>query len=131
MTEETYYWAGGRKVRLDRVAEPPGSLAADAPGAPVFEAEDGSLVAVLPEVRVESADPKVLDEVASSLDGATVTDRTEERLTITPDSGLGDDALTLANHVAETFQVDVAQARFRRVVPRPDTSPGVDTNDAG
>ena len=44
MADETYYWAGGRKVRLAPVAEPAGPLAAEAPGAPVFEAEESHRV---------------------------------------------------------------------------------------
>jgi hypothetical protein len=122
MTDRTYYWSGGRKVRLDRVTDPPGPLGGDVPDAPVFRAEDGSLVAVLPEVRVESTDPKVLDEVAASVGAATV-ERSEERLVIRPDSGRGEDALAIANQVHEAFDVDVAQARFRRVVPRPGVEP--------
>ena len=125
MADHTYYWAGGRKIRLDRVADPPTALAAD--DAPVYEAEDGTMLAVLPEVRVECADPKVLDQVADSLEAATVSERSEERLVIRPDSGRGEDALAIANHVHEAYAVDVAQARFRRVVPRP----GVDPPAAG
>jgi hypothetical protein len=123
VSDQTYYWAGGRKVRLDRVAEPPAALAESAGAdAPVYRAEDGSLLAVLPEVRVECADPEVLDQVAASLEAATV-ERSEERLVIRPDSGRGEDALAIANHVHEAFHVDVAQARFRRVVPRPGVDP--------
>ena len=125
MVDQDYYWAGGRKVRLARLVDPP--TAVEAGDAPVYEAEDGSTLAVLPEVRVECADPAVLDAVAASLSGATVTDRSEERLVIRPDSGRGEDALALANHVHEAFDVDVAQARFRRVVPRP----GVDPHESG
>ena len=121
MSDQTYYWAGGRKVRLSRLPDAPAAL--EAGEAPVYEAEDGSTLAVLPEVRVECADPAVLDAVAASLSGATVTDRSEERLVIRPDSGRGEDALALANHVHEAFDVDVAQARFRRVVPRPGVDP--------
>jgi hypothetical protein len=123
VTSETYYWAGGRKVRLEPVAEAPGPLAEGAPDAPVFRAEDGSLVAVLPEVRVECADPAVLDAVVASLDDTLVVDRSEERLVLAPGSGRGEDALALANTLAETFDLDVAQARFRRVVPRPGVEP--------
>jgi hypothetical protein len=126
VNDQTYYWSGGRKIRLDRVADPPGPLAGDEPDdgppAPVYRAEDGSLVAVLPEVRVECADPEVLDRVAASLEAATV-ERSEERLVIRPDSGRGEDALAIANHLHDAYGVDVAQARFRRVVPRPGVDP--------
>jgi hypothetical protein len=117
MVDQDYYWADGRKIRLSRLPDAPAAL--EAGDAPVYEAEDGSTLAVLPEVRVECADPAVLDAVAASLSGATVTDRSEERLVIRPDSGRGEDALAIANRVHEGFAVDVAQARFRRVVPRP------------
>src|SRR5687767_11193798 len=85
---------------------------------PVFRTEDGSLVAVLPEVRVE-AEPGALDRVARSVTGAHVTERTDERLTLVPDSGSGDDALRLANELTEAGEVEVSQARFMRVVARP------------
>jgi hypothetical protein len=86
---------------------------------PVFRSEDGSLVAVLPEVRVEAADSATLDELGSAAPDAHVTERTEERLVLEPDSGRGDDALTLANTLAETGRADVSQARFIRIVARP------------
>jgi hypothetical protein len=97
-----------------------GGAAATARGVhPVYRTEDGSLVAVLPQVRVESGDPRTLDAVSASLTHAHVAERTDERLVLEPDSGRGDDALTLANELAETASPDVAQARFVRVVPRP------------
>lgn len=86
---------------------------------PVFRSEDGSLVAVLPEVRVEAADAATLDELGSSVTAAHIKERTEERLVLEPDSGRGDDALTMANELAETGRTDVAQARFIRIVARP------------
>jgi hypothetical protein len=126
VNDQTYYWAGGRKVRLSRLDDPPAALEleGEAEDVPVYEAEDGSTLAVLPEVRVECADPTVLDAVAASLSGATVTERSEERLVIRPDSGRGEDALAIANRVHEDYDVEVAQARFRRVVPRPGVEPG-------
>ena len=103
-----------------------GPEAADAlgPGAragvhPVFHSQDGSLVVVLPEVRVESADSRTLDEVGRSLTTAHVKERTEERLVLEPDSGRGEDALALANSVAESHRTDVSQPRLLRVVDRP------------
>jgi hypothetical protein len=85
---------------------------------PVFRTEDGSLVAVLPQVRVEAADPRTLDEVSRTTARARVTERSEERLVLEPDSGRGEDALALANDLAESTAADVSQARFIRVVPR-------------
>jgi hypothetical protein len=97
-----------------------GEATATAPGVhPVFRTEDGSLVAVLPQVRVEASDPRTLDRIGRSLSHARVTERTGERLTFEPESGRGEDALALANEVAETGAADVSQARFVRVVPRP------------
>jgi hypothetical protein len=83
----------------------------------VYRTEDGSLVAVLPEVRVE-APPAALSEIADR-PGAHVTDRTDDRITLRPDSGRGEDALALANELAEAG-ADVSQPRFVRVVGRPE-----------
>jgi hypothetical protein len=159
--DHAYYWAGGRKVRLEpagavvvdmesdaavqaastasslrthgraltrsmvmvsRAAadEALGEATASAPGVhPVYRAEDGTLIAVLPEVRVEG-DARHLEAIRQSLAAAHVTERTDERLVLAPDSGRGEDALALANRIAETGGVDVAQARFIRVVARPE-----------
>ena len=86
---------------------------------PVFRSEDGSLVVVLPEVRVEGSDPETLAALGRSLTTAHVTDQTAERLILAPDSGRGEDALALANTLAGSPGTDVVQARFLRVVPRP------------
>jgi len=90
---------------------------------PVFHSEDGSLVVVLPQVRVEGSDPERLAALGRSLTTAAVpahvTDQTAERLTLEPDSGRGEDALALANTLAESPDTDLAQARFLRVVRRP------------
>lgn len=93
---------------------------------PVYRSTDGSQVVVLPEVRVE-ADPVALTAVRRSLTAAHVTEETDERLVLAPDSGRGSDALTLANELAETLAASggahLAQARFVRVVPRPGPPP--------
>jgi hypothetical protein len=97
-----------------------GEATATAPGVhPVFRTEDGGLVAVLPQVRVEAADPRILDEASRSVSQARVVERTDERLVLEPTSGRGEDALALANRLAETIAADVSQARFVRVVRRP------------
>lgn len=85
---------------------------------PVFRTEDGTLLAVLPEVRVE-ASPGRLDEVGRSLSGAHVTERSDERLVLVPDSHRGEDALRIANELSEHGGVEVSQARFVRVFARP------------
>lgn len=85
---------------------------------PVFRTEDGTLLAVLPEVRVE-APPGRLEEVGRSLTDAHITERSEERLVLVPDSDRGEDALRIANELSERGGVEVSQARFIRVVARP------------
>jgi hypothetical protein len=86
---------------------------------PVFRSEDGALVVVLPEVRVESSDRRRLEAVGLSLTDAHVREQGEERLVLEPDSGRGVDALLLANTLAESQAAEVVSARFLRVVPRP------------
>lgn len=157
MNPDSYYWAGGRKVPLERSddvavdvsvpglealrergrplsgslvvlpeADAVAALGADCasqPGVhPVFRSEDGSLVVVLPEVRVESEDEGALAAAGRSASSAHVTAESEGRLVLAPDSGRGEDALTLANQLAESGDVDaeVIQARFVRLLPRPD-----------
>jgi hypothetical protein len=91
---------------------------------PVFLATDGTLVAALPEVRVESHDPERLDQVRRMIDddalSATIKSEGKGRMVLEPTSGRGADALSLANKLSEGVRLDVAQARFLRVIPRPD-----------
>ena len=100
-----------------------------APGVhPVFLATDGTLLATLPEVRVESQDPACLDQVRRMVDDealpATVKSEGKGRMVLEPKSHRGADALSLANKLSEAVRLDVAQARFLRVVPRPDQVTG-------
>lgn len=98
-----------------------GESGSSGPGVhPVFRSEDGSLIVVLPEVRVEASDPEKLAALGRSLTTAHITEQTGERLVLAPDSGRGEDALTLANALAETGDADVSQARFVRIVARPE-----------
>ncbi len=112
----------GSLVRLSKV-QAEAALGRDrlaGPGVhPVFRAKDGSTIVVLPQVRVEDPDPDKLDAVARSVTDAHVTDRDEDRLVLEPESGRGAQALELANFVAEHHDVDMVQARFLRIVPRP------------
>lgn len=85
---------------------------------PVYQAEDDTLIAVLPEIRVEAA-PDRLEDVRRSVRGAHVTEHGDERLVLVPDSGRGEDALRIANELSEAGGLDVSQARFLRVVTRP------------
>ncbi|HYO40076.1 MAG TPA: hypothetical protein VER39_10495 [Nocardioidaceae bacterium] len=86
---------------------------------PVYRSDDGALVVVLPEVRVESSDPRRLADLGRSLSAARVRERSEERLVLEPVSGRGADALRLANMLAESRAAEVTSARFLRVVARP------------
>ncbi len=87
---------------------------------PVFEYQD-SLLIVLPEVRVEVATEKI-SEVQHFLEKAEI--RTQivkdrgNRLVLRPDSGRGVDALRLANDLQEKGSVEMAEARFLRMVPK-------------
>jgi hypothetical protein len=107
-------------VLVSRAAAMDVMAGAALPVQPVFRTEDGTLIAVLPEVRVEGAASR-LDEVCRSVTGAQVTERTEERLVLVPDSRRGEDALRIANELSEEGGLEVSQARFIRVVARPDT----------
>lgn len=100
-------------------AEVLGETMVSAPGVhPVFSSEDGSLIVVLPEVRVEADAPESL-VAAGRADDAHIKDSNEVRLILEPDSGRGADALRLANELAEVPGTNVAQARFLRIVARP------------
>lgn len=92
---------------------------ADAGVHPVYRSEDGAKLVVLPEVRVEAADPALLAAISRTVTGAHVTVQTEDRLTLVPDSGRSEDALALANSLAESGDLDLAQARFVRILTRP------------
>lgn len=102
-----------------------GETGSSVPGVhPVYHSEDGSLIVVLPEVRVEAGDPEKLAALVRSLTTAHVKEQTDERLVLEPDSGRGDDALALANTLAESPGTDLSQARFMRIVSRPETQSG-------
>lgn len=89
---------------------------------PVYRADSGARIVVLPEVRVETSDAAIgsrLHDLVKQSD-ATMTEARPGRYSIQLSSGRGDDALALANRVVEELEPDVAQARFIQVVPRPD-----------
>jgi hypothetical protein len=100
-----------------------GDRLGEAPGVhPVYEAE-GALVVVLPEVRVEGGAGALrrVEERASARAGV---DASEGRLVLRPRSGRGQEALELANELAESAdedELDLAQARFLRITERPGT----------
>jgi hypothetical protein len=94
---------------------------------PVFRYDDGTLLVVLPEVRVETKDPttaaalqSVVKDWASDVD---VEQPKPGRFVLKPASGRGEEALELANHVSEQVDPDAAQARFLRIVPDSRASP--------
>ncbi|GIM91837.1 hypothetical protein [Paractinoplanes toevensis] len=82
-----------------------------------------TLLVVLPEVRVESADPgraaTVESAVADYPESISVERPEPGRLILRPGSGLGGDALDLANYLHEHAGPDAAQARFLRIVDHP------------
>jgi hypothetical protein len=95
----------------------------DCPGVhPVYEA-DGALVVVLPEVRVEGG-AEALRRAEKSASARASVEAGEGRLVLRPRSGRGEEALELANEIAESASsedLELAQARFVRVTARPDT----------
>jgi hypothetical protein len=100
--------------------------ALDAAGAlqPVYRSEDGALVVVLPEVRVEVADEAQAAQVRDYLRtmdlASEVVRDTGEHFVVRPASNRGVDALDLANRLEEEMHPPMTQARFLRVVPRPE-----------
>lgn len=89
---------------------------------PVFRRDRAVLVA-LPEIRVEYDDPAQRDAVkqllASELHGASVSDETEDRLTLKPQSGDARDALKIANEIFERAHPASSSVRFMQFVPKP------------
>jgi hypothetical protein len=78
----------------------------------------------LPEVRVEfdSAEQRkaVLRLLAEGdLPQHTIKENSDERIVVAPASGLGDDALKIANEIYERASPAAASARFIQIVPKP------------
>jgi hypothetical protein len=100
-----------------------GAAAAAKPTYPVYRAQGATLV-VLPEVRVEesrAAQRAELDRwLAAHGESVAVVSRDDDRVVLRPVSGSGEDALAIANDLAEEVGPELAQARFIRVVPRPE-----------
>jgi hypothetical protein len=88
---------------------------------PVYQASGARLVAY-PEVRVDVSDAERKD-VLSVIKGSGIATElgTSEggEMTVRPRSRRGSDALSLANLISERAHPASAQARFIRVVPRP------------
>jgi hypothetical protein len=87
---------------------------------PVFE-QDGALVVVLPEVRVEGVDSGQVPAIKAWLNAAEhdaeLVEEQGMRVTLRPRSGRAADALRIANEVGEQVRPALSQARFLRVVP--------------
>ena len=85
---------------------------------------DRAVMVPLPEVRVEfdSAEQRkaVLRLLAEGdLPQHTIKESSDDRLVIAPASGLGDDALKIANEIYERTKPAAASARFVQIVPKP------------
>ncbi|MFG0335004.1 MAG: hypothetical protein ACF8TS_16735 [Maioricimonas sp. JB049] len=92
---------------------------------PVFEAE-GALLVPLPEIRIEESRPQQTAQLEDWLEehaaSAKVIKRRPGRLVLEPTSGNAEAALDLANRVHEQVDPEMAETRFIRVMPRPDTT---------
>ena len=90
---------------------------------PVFRSAGAMLVA-LPEVRVEESRPETLqrlrDWLASRRQWIDVSEPAAGRLTLRPASGEAEEALEIANALAEEIGPELAEARFIRSIERPE-----------
>jgi hypothetical protein len=89
---------------------------------PVFRAA-GALVVALPEVRVEEHRPPQQERLREWLEqnpwAARISSQNTRGMVLTPVSGQGTDAVTLANRLTEEIAPEMAQANLLRIVPRP------------
>lgn len=89
---------------------------------PVFRSHGGIVVA-LPEVRVEEGrkthQARLEKWLTAHGDDVQVVSRGGDCMVLKPVSGSGQDALAIANDLAEQVGPEMAQARFIRVTPRP------------
>lgn len=87
---------------------------------PVY-AQDGALIVVLPEVRIEGTDanqvPAIKEWLKAAQREAEVVEERGTRMTLRPRSGRAAEALQIANEVEEHMHPALSQARFLRVVP--------------
>jgi hypothetical protein len=92
---------------------------------PVFKHGRARII-VLPEVRAslrEEKDTRALKRLIKKPEyKAEIVRQSGRRVVLRPASGRGLDALTIANRLKEEGEATVAQARFIRMVPRPDVS---------
>ncbi len=118
-----YYYAGGKKVRL-QAASPSDLVRAEVAQPAVAQSEAANrvyrvgdtIVVVMPEVRVEESRPQHLEKLEAWLAehkaSVEVVSQTDERLVLRPLSMRGSDALDIANALHEEIEREMAQARF-------------------
>ena len=110
------------KDDLDDVVE---KTAEDALKYPVFRSQ-GAIIVALPEVRVEesrtSHQAKLQEWLTEHRDDVEVVSHSDDRVVLKPSSGSGRDALAIANALTEHVRPEMAQTRFIRVTPRPNSS---------
>jgi hypothetical protein len=91
---------------------------------PVYRSADGTLIVVLPEVRLETTDPDqsrtFIDRYSAADLGLELVEQKPGRFTISLNAGTGNDALQLANDLVESSHPELAQARFVRLMDRPE-----------
>ncbi len=117
-------WLSADIQMVRRAALSPDTIAflqqADAMGS-VFRAA-GALVVVLPEVRVEEHRPaqqeRLLEWLEQNSQEARISRQNTRGMVLTPTSGHGMDAVTLANRLTEEIAPEMAQAHFLRIVPQ-------------
>jgi hypothetical protein len=90
---------------------------------PVYRSADAMLVA-LPEVRVEESRPDILQRLREWLRSRRqwidVSEPAAGRLTLRPASGEAEQALEIANALAEEIGPELAETRFIRSTGRPE-----------
>ena len=94
---------------------------------PVYRHKDAVMVA-LPEVRVEFDTPEQRRAVMDVLAGShalphKISESTDERMIVRPESGDGEDALKIANEIYERAHPAAASVRFIQFVPKPSVRP--------
>jgi hypothetical protein len=113
---------GLRLVTKDELGDAAEESGGPKPRYPVFRSH-GAIVVALPEVRVEESRKTHRAHLQKWLedhgDDVTVVSRDGVRVVLKPVSGSGEDALMIANDLAEKVGPEMAQARFIRVTPRP------------
>ena len=104
---------GLRLVTKDELGDAVKELSSTRPKYPVYRS-NGAIVVALPEVRVEEsrkAHRAKLDKwLAQHGDEVTMVSRDDDRMVLKPVSGLGVDALRIANELTKDVSPEMAQA---------------------